>query len=50
MSLKGLVERVFPQLSLPDPVIARTEGRLLLHALLLELKYRYDRELEAVER
>ncbi|KAL5112550.1 N-alpha-acetyltransferase 15 NatA auxiliary subunit [Taenia crassiceps] len=47
---KNLVDEVFPHLSFPDSTIQRTDGRLLLHALLLELKYRYDRELEAVER
>lgn len=45
-----LVQHVFPNLPLPDPSVGRTDGRLLLHILLLELKYRYDRELEAVER
>ncbi|VDK41883.1 unnamed protein product [Taenia asiatica] len=48
--VRSLVDNVFPNLSLPDSTIQRTDGRLLLHALLLELKYRYDRELEAVER
>ncbi|EUB57235.1 NMDA receptor-regulated protein [Echinococcus granulosus] len=48
--VRNLVDNVFPHLSLPDPTIQRTDGRLLLHTLLLELKYRYDRELEAVER
>ncbi|KAL5960859.1 hypothetical protein TSMEX_011391 [Taenia solium] len=50
MHYRSLVDNVFPHLSLPDSTIQRTDGRLLLHALLLELKYRYDRELEAVER
>ncbi|CDS40580.1 breast cancer type 2 susceptibility protein [Echinococcus multilocularis] len=50
MHYRNLVDNVFPHLSLPDPTIQRTDGRLLLHTLLLELKYRYDRELEAVER
>ncbi|VUZ51152.1 unnamed protein product, partial [Hymenolepis diminuta] len=45
-----LVRNVFPNLTLPDSSMERTDGRLLLHALLLELKYRYDRELEAVQR
>nr|CDS33775.1 Loss of heterozygosity 11 chromosomal region 2 [Hymenolepis microstoma] len=46
----SLVRSVFPNLILPHSSIERTDGRLLLHALLLELKYRYDRELEAVKR
>lgn len=50
MHYRNLVDKVFPHLSLPDSTIQRSDGRLLLHALLLELKYRYDRELEAVER
>ncbi|KAM3171738.1 hypothetical protein ACTXT7_016012 [Hymenolepis weldensis] len=45
----NLVRNVFPNLTLPDSSMGRTDGRLLLHALLLELKYRYDRELEAVQ-
>ncbi|KAM7540143.1 hypothetical protein Aperf_G00000030344 [Anoplocephala perfoliata] len=45
-----LVQHVFPNLSLPDSSVGRTDGRLFLHVLLLELRYRYDRELEAVQR
>ncbi len=45
-----LTREVFPRLQLPDRKLPRSDSRLLLHAMLLELKYRYDRELEAVER
>ncbi|VDO10343.1 unnamed protein product [Rodentolepis nana] len=46
----SLMRSVSTNLILPHSSMERTDGRLLLHALLLELKYRYDRELEAVQR
>uniref|UniRef100_A0A5K3FA68 BRCA-2_OB1 domain-containing protein n=1 Tax=Mesocestoides corti TaxID=53468 RepID=A0A5K3FA68_MESCO len=47
---EDILQNVFPRIALPNASVHRSDGAILLHVLLLELKYRYDRELEAAER